>query len=177
MIAMPKIDTPVNRDRDIAQMSNSQIDQNMKDQLNQYQNALMSGDIDLAYTFFYSKAMDYLKSEFPNENIDENYIKEKVLKLGYEMIKSMNEKANTNFKYLVKDVACRYSQNNILIYLINTSLDGTVNGVNRTVPTKTVGISEDKGKSWKFLTQDEETKPMLTKEFGLEMANRIMNCN
>lgn len=81
MIVMPKADTPVSQHVEVTQENNSEADENMKTQLNQYQNALMSGDIDLAYSFFYPKAIEYLKTEYPNENIDDNYIKEKVLGL------------------------------------------------------------------------------------------------
>lgn len=176
MITPEAIDTPIYRPNSSIATDDQAADRNMKEQLNQYQNAVMSGNIDLAYTFFYPKVLEYLRREYPSENIDEYYIKDKVIKVGYEIIKKLNERDSADLRYLVKDVVCRFNSNNTLIYLINTSMDGTVNGEPKTVPTKTVGISNDNGKTWKFLTQGEETQPILTEEFGLTIANQIMNC-
>lgn len=178
ILLMPA-DTSIPKNFSTAKYINSvDRDKLLMKQLSSYQNAVLSGNVDEAYTFLYKGILDHLRDKFPDYNVDEKFIKENILSATYKVVKKVNETKQVDFNYVIGNILCRHEMNNTLVYVIATSLDANIDGENKSTPSKDIGISSDQGKSWKFMTRDEETTPViLSKLLDKQAIDMIMNCN
>jgi hypothetical protein len=92
-------------------------------------------------------------------------------------MRKFNKEKKADFAYVIGEVTCKVKYENSLIYIINTSLDATINGKRESMPSQTVSISNDGGINWQFMSFDEElTYPVIKEYFDIATADNVLMC-
>lgn len=154
----------------------SVCEKNLRNSLIEYWASIENGDLNKAYLFFYSGALKNFKKKFPQEHIDDAYIKEKLLIPTYKILNLLKDKAKANPQYVLHDIVLRTKYQGTLIYVINTSLDATVKGKQMSMKSKTICISEDKGLHWTFMELDKSiSEEILTSDFDNNITRQVLS--
>jgi hypothetical protein len=148
----------------------------LKTSLIEYYISLKNEDYDLAYNYLYEKIIIHMQNKFPNENIDEKYVKENFLKFFRDIIFKLENSKKVNFDYKVGTIQFKDSINNTLIYIVNTSLDATIKGKRKSLPSKVLCFSKNNGMSWQFMEYDSDITPLILNEnFSNQITKKILN--
>ena len=151
------------------------LDSNLKRDLLAFESALYAGDLDKAYSYFYIGAIRQVQSKFPEDNINEQYIKKNVLQFTYDLVVKLNSQYNAHTEYILGDITGKTKIENTLIYIINTSMDATIKGERKTLPSKTLCFSVNNGKSWTFMEYSKEITPLIiTEMFGKIHVDEVL---
>ena len=117
-----------------------------------------------------------MQNKFPNENIDEKYIKDNFLKFFRDIMFKMENSKKVNFDYKIGSIQYKDSTNNTLLYIVNTSLDATIRGKRKSLPSKVICFSNNNGMSWQFMEYDSEITPLILNEnFSKKFTKKILN--
>jgi len=159
----------------INQITSNDVDENLKKQLNEYNNALYGNNSNprRVLNFIYSDVFTYLKDQNPN-----NYSEEMVISLLNEpvlQLKKMAKENNLKYKMRVGDIVQRVSEGYKLIYKVEIYLDMEYGMEKHTTGDKILGVSLDNGKNWKFLEITPETTPVILRmKFSNNTISKIM---
>jgi hypothetical protein len=148
----------------------------LKTSLKDFHISLRNENYDLAYEYLYDKVIIHMQKKFPNNNIDEMYIKNVALKYFHDILLEMENSKKVNFDYKVGKIEFKDSISNTLLYIVNTSLDATINNKKKSIPSKVLCFSTNNGMSWQFLEYDPEVTPLILNEnFSSQFTKKILN--
>ena len=151
------------------------LDSNLKRDLLAFESALYAGDLDKAYSYLYLGAIRQVQSKFPEYNINEEYIKKNVLKFTYDLVVKLNSQYKAHTEYILGDITGKTKIENTLIYIINTSMDATIKGERKTLPSKTLCFSVNNGENWTFMEYSKEITPLvITEMFGRIHVDEVL---
>ncbi len=136
-------------------LGDEKIDRIFKGQLEEYMTALNGGDADKALFYVYDDMFVYMRSQYPDEKLDMEELKQTAF---IDPIKEMKKTAEEkHFKYEIKigKILKRVNYKSDRLYNVATyvnaiqGLDSFSNG------GVVLGISTDGGKNWKFVQNDD----------------------
>lgn len=158
--------------------ANDKVEQNMLRQFATYNAALLIGDFDNAMRYVYNDAAKYFKKYYPSLNDYE-------IKRGF--FESSNETIEIYKKYqeygielnsVVGRLLRKIKQGDKIVFVFEMYMN-LIYEDNRSVyystPEIVVGISENLGRNWSFITMNEDTPNILRLSFTNEFVDKVMD--
>lgn len=154
-------------------VSITMIEDNLKIQLTNYQNALLNGKGEDALKYCLPEMFTYMEREFPEYNRKE--IEEFLIITTSRDVKAEMDKNNLKCEFEINNVKEIISWDLHLIYEVVafiTIIDGTEE---RSNGDKIYAFSDDGGDNWCFLQHNNETiRPILLMKYPIEKVNKIL---
>lgn len=148
------------------------IDNNLKIQLQEYLSYMNGENMDKAMDYCYPDLFAYMKREYPNEYSIE-VVKEN-FRSGVEDMKKSLKKLGREYKFEVKEITQRVDLGERKIYSVVTRFITLKEHNEITWGEETLGITNDGGKSWKFLAKDSISGPdILIMKFPIEVVRKV----
>jgi ribosome-binding ATPase YchF (GTP1/OBG family) len=156
-------------------LTENQKDSILKDNLNDYMNAVKTSNYDLAYSYLHKGILPHMQKKYPEYNIDEKYLKNNLLKTAFEIMNKIEDKYNTNFKYKIEEISYKSKKEDILIYVVNAKLEATIKKRRMSLPSTVISFSDNDGKNWTFLEYDKEIAPVFLQEnYTNDLTSKII---
>ena len=142
----------------------------IKTQLDDYLTAFLNGNSDIALTYCYPDLFEFMENQYPELNSIEE-----AKSIFKESIDALKEMAVNGVKYEfeVGEIKKVVDENNLEIFLIVTYLKVEKGLDSNTSGGEQFAISNDNGKTWKFLEKDANRNYL--KVLKLNIPNRIVN--
>lgn len=152
-------------------------DQFLKNQMNDYMEAMFSNDLDRVLDYCYPDMFIWMKKEYP-DLIKNNEDLKKVFLEPMKELNKINKEGVIKATFEVGEITKRLcSKDNItMIYLIENSITMKEKLTEVKKGDENVAISIDKGVNWTFMIKDEEmTREILRYKFSHESINKLLN--
>lgn len=136
---------------------NAQAEKNFKTQIKEYVVAFHKGDADIALYYIYPDLFEYLKLQFPDQNFDEQIIKDSVFYEPMKKIKKMAEDKQVELEFEIGDISKKIQYKEYKLYMVVNRINLKMGLDNHSLGEEVIGISDDGGINWKFIANDPET--------------------
>ncbi|QLG44107.1 hypothetical protein [Costertonia aggregata] len=158
-----------NKNSDLTENNSDNI-QNIKTQIDEYLTAFLNGNSEKAITYCYPDLFEFMKSQYPQE-----YSIEEVKSVFKESIDALKEMSvnGVEYEFEVGEINKIAENNDFKLYSIVTYLKVKKGLDSNTSGGEQIAISNDNGKTWKFLEKDANKNYL--KVLKLSIPNEIVN--
>jgi hypothetical protein len=148
-------------------------EKNLKTQLNDYLVTLNGNNPENAMDYVYPDVFVYMKAKFPDDYSDE--MMQEVLTSTMTKMKKLTTQKKVTYNLSVGDITSKISDGNSRIFIVLANVNVKKGLDTHTFGQRTVSISNDRGKNWKFMELDNEmAKPILKMKFSDEIVDAVM---
>lgn len=148
----------------------------MKEQLNIYYEALMNGDGDKALEFCFPEMLEYFKQEFPEYTEEE--LKDELVRNGAREMKRKMEEDGVKLEFEIGNVIKKDAWGDNIAYEVTTFVRMSKNLKKISNGGVQIGISEDGGKTWMFIQKEDpvsdDIRQILLMAYPEEHVNKIL---
>lgn len=161
--------------------ASNKMEENLISQFNTYIDAVFSADDENILHYIWGKVIDYQQSLYPSlSKIEiENLLLTDIKKYIFKIYNQINNK-EIDFNIYVTDIEQMYiiDHDIICIFFIQDQIKLNTNDEKSSSilsdKDKNIGISEDNGKTWQFLSYNKDTKDILKLYFNENFINQIL---
>ena len=115
----------------------------------------------------------YYSQQNPEHDIER--IKDFLLRDNSRQFKEQTDQNGTIYDFEVESLNRKTAWDNVIVYELKTKITVTQGGEDQYTKDNVLGISEDRGKNWKFIKNDPEMlKPILLLTYTEEEVNKIL---
>ena len=152
-------------------------EKNMLSQVASYNSALLHGDVNTCYRFLYPDAFQYCRKfypEFPDEEVIKIFFKE----TSGDMQESLKgwKKMGVDFEIVVSKLHRKvvYGDDIIIVFDVTSNMCSDDVFIHSKFTDKTIGISQNKGKNWWFMTDHEDLPAILRMHYNQDVIDAVM---
>ncbi len=138
-------------------VGNSIAEKNMKSQLKEYLVALNTGDPEKAIFYLYPDIFEYMKQQYPDEEVNMQEIKDSLFIEPIRKIKKLVKEKKIKYEYEVGEITNRVNYHESKLYVVITYINGKIGLDKHSYGGEVVAISTDNGENWKFVQNDPES--------------------
>ena len=158
-------------------------EENMLSQVRTYYLSLLRADIKNAAHYMYEDCIPYYRKYYFSDLDDDEIINEFFKPISDVMIKSNEayEKQGLEFNIINTGIARKTEISDTLLYIftctaqvVGEKKDGTTAYLHTKGKEETLGISFDDGKTWKFMSINDDTPNVLRMRFSEDIINKVM---
>ena len=156
-------------------VTNNNIDKNMKVQLKEYLQAFNRGDADKALSYFYPDIFEYARRQYPNDEFDIETFKDTAFIRPVTLMKELVKEKDIRYEMEVGEITKKVDYENNKLYVVSTSMTTIIGKDRNTISGEVVAVSNDNGKTWKFVQNDPSIiRGILKIKFPTKIVNQLL---
>lgn len=156
-------------------VGNAIAEKHLKSQLREYLVAFNTGDPDKALYYIYPDIFQYLKQQYPDEQINMQEIKDSLFIEPIRKMKKLVKEKKITYEFEIGDITKKVNYKTSKIYIVITYVNAKVNLDKHSMGGEVVAISEDNGQNWKFVQNDPESiKGILKMRFPQDIIDKLL---
>lgn len=154
------------------------IERNLLSQVASYNSAMLHGDIATCKKYLYPDAFEYCKKfypGFPDEDVINEFFKGTSGDMQEALLKW--QEMGVDFNIVVSNLERKIISGDDIIIVFNVSSNQCSESVyiHSTEADKTIGISQNGGTNWWFMSNHDDLPTILAMHYGQDVINAVMD--
>lgn len=156
-------------------VGNAIAEKNMKLQLKEYLVAFNTGDPDKALYYIYPDIFEYMKQQYPDEQINMQEIKDSLFTEPIRKMKKLVKEKKIEYEFEVGEITKRVNYHESKLYVVITYVNAKIGLDKHSMGGEVVAISNDNGDNWKFVQNDPESiSDILKLKFPQNIIDKLL---
>lgn len=158
-----------------SQISKKTVEKNLEKDINEYFQSMMDGNTEKAFNYLHNSNIVFLKKEFPDEYNDD--LPKQTIKMASEQFAKLKDSLHAKLEFKVETLDEKVNNQDYIMYVCKSKLIVSKKNEKDSIKDDTylLGISENEGKSFKFLQADDKEylKKIMKYSFNDEIIKKI----